>query len=92
MNRDDIHNLYRWQFESGRRLDNSVPEGWLPAIAVLCAGVAELLKGGATQGFHWMDIKEKHGMLSVSYSAPHALTEAIDALVDRAEAACRQVE
>mgnify|MGYP001162013975 CR=1 FL=1 len=90
MEREDIHRHYSWQFKAGRVVDNSVPDSWLSAISSLCTNVDVLIQGELREGFHWLDIKEKHGMLSVSYAAPSALTEAIDALVDAADTACRQ--
>lgn len=90
MEREDIHRHYSWQFKAGRVVDNSVPDSWLSAISSLCVNVDALLQGELRESFHWRDIKEKHGMLSVSYAAPGALTEAIDALVDAADTACRQ--
>lgn len=90
MRHDDIRHRYRWQFKTGRGVDNSVPDSWLSAISSLCANVDVLIQGELREGFHWLDIKEKHGMLSVSYAAPGALTDAIDALVDAADTACRQ--
>ena len=74
----------------GIGINNSVPDSWLSAISSLCANVDVLIQGELREGFHWLDIKEKHGMLSVSYAAPGALTDAIDALVDAADTACRQ--
>jgi len=82
MQHDDIRHRYRWQFKAGRVVDNSVPDSWLTAISSLCANVDALIQGELRESFHWLDIKEKHGMLSVSYTAPAALTDAIDALVD----------
>ncbi|MCG9078093.1 hypothetical protein [Laribacter hongkongensis] len=90
MEREDIHRHYSWQFKAGRVVDNSVPDSWLSAISSLCANVDALLQGELRESFHWLDIKEKHGMLSVSYAAPGTLTDAIDALVDAADTACRQ--
>lgn len=90
MQYDDIRHRYRWQFKIGRGVDNSVPDSWLSATSSLCANVDALIQGEFREGFHWLDIKEKHGMLSVSYAAPAALTDAIDALVDMADTACRQ--
>lgn len=90
MEREDIHRRYSWQFKAGRVVDNNVPDRWLPAIFSLCADIDALIQDELREGFHWLDIKEKHGMLSVSYAAPGALTEAIDALVDAADTACRQ--
>lgn len=90
MRHDDIRHRYRWQFKTGRGVDNSVPDSWLSDISSLCANVDVLIQGELREGFHWLDIKEKHGMLSVSYAAPGALTDAIDALVDAADIACRQ--
>lgn len=91
MEREDIHRRYSWQFKAGRVVDNNVPDRWLPAISSLCADIDALIQDELREGFHWLDIKEKHGMLSVSYAAPSALTDAIDALVDMADTACRQV-
>ena len=90
MEREDIHRHYSWQFKAGRVVDNSVPDSWLSAISSLCADVDALIQGEQRESFHWLDIKEKHGMLSVSYAAPGALTGAIDALVDVADTACLQ--
>lgn len=90
MEREDIHRHYSWQFKAGRVVDNSVPDSWLSAISSLCTNVDVLIQGELREGFHWLDIKEKHGMLSVSYAAPSALTDAINALVDMADTACRQ--
>jgi len=87
MEREDIHRHYSWQFKAGRVVDNSVPDSWLSAISSLCADVDALIQGEQRESFHWLDIKEKHGMLSVSYAAPGALTGAIDALVDVADTA-----
>lgn len=67
-----------------------MPDSWLSDISSLCANVDVLIQGELREGFHWLDVKEKHGMLSVSYAAPGALTDAIDALVDAADTACRQ--
>lgn len=90
MQHDDIRHRFRWQFKTGPGVDNSVPDSWLSAIFSLCANVDVLIQGELCEGFHWLDIKEKHGMLSVSYTAPAALTDAIDALVEAAGTACRQ--
>lgn len=90
MEREDIYRRYSWQFKAGRVVDNNVPDRWLPAISSLCADVDALIQDELREGFHWLDIKEKHGMLSVSYTVPGALTDAIDALVDMADTACRQ--
>lgn len=56
----------------------------------LCADIDALIQDELRESFHWLVIKEKYGMLSVSYAAPSALTEAIDALVNAADTACRQ--
>lgn len=90
MQHDDIRHRYGWQFKTGRGVDNSVPDSWLSAISSLCANVDVLIQGELREGFHWLDIKEKHGMLSVSYAAPSTLTDEIDALVDMADTACLQ--
>lgn len=92
MERDEIYHRYGWQFTPDRRIDNSVPDEWLPAIATLCAGVDKLIQDEQREGFHWLDIKEKRGQLAVDYVPPAALADAIDALVEAAESACRAVE
>jgi len=33
MRHDDIRHRYRWQFKTGRGVDNSVPDSWLSAIS-----------------------------------------------------------
>lgn len=88
MEKDDIYRLYGWQFAGGKGIDGNVPEAWLPVIATLCAKVAALVPEAQREGFHWQDIKEKHGKLAVTYSVPAALDGAVDALVDQAESAC----
>lgn len=88
MQKDDIYRHYGWQFASGKGIDGNVPEAWLPVIATLCAKVAALIPEAQRGGFHWQDIKEKHGKLAVTHDAPAALADAVDALVDQAESAC----
>lgn len=88
MKRDDILKLYHWQFRSGRKIDNSVPDRWLPAIAALCASVNELVDQDGREYFYWRDIKEKRGQLAVAYVAPAELITTIDALIDVTESAC----
>lgn len=92
MERDEIYHRYGWQFTADRRIDSSVPDEWLPAIASLCAGVDKLVQDELRKGFHWLDIKEKRGQLAVDYAPPAALADAIDVLVETAESACREIE
>jgi len=88
MQQDDIYRQYGWQFTSGRGIDSSVPEPWLPAIAGLCAQIAELIPKEQREMFQWQDIKEKHGTLAVTYHAPAGLDDAVAGLVEAAEVAC----
>lgn len=88
MQRDDIYRQYGWQFTRGRGIDSSVPEPWLPAIADLCAQIAELIPNEQREMFQWQDIKEKHGALAVTYHAPGDLDDAVADLVGTAEFAC----
>lgn len=88
MQRDDIYRQYGWQFTRGRGIDSSVPEPWLPAIAGLCAQIAELIPKEQRAMFQWRDIKEKHGALAVAYHAPAALADTVADLVEAVESAC----
>lgn len=92
MERDEIYHRYGWQFTADRRIDSSVPNEWLPAIASLCAGVDKLVQDKLREGFHWLDIKEKRGQLAVDYAPPAALADAIDVLIEAAESACSTIE
>lgn len=88
MQRGNIYRQYRWQFASGKGIDSSVPESWLPAITDLCAKVAVLIPEELREAFQWQDIKEKHGTLAVTYHSPSALDDAVASLVEAAESAC----
>lgn len=52
MRHDDIRHCYRWQFKTGRGVDNSVPDSWLSAISSLCANVDALIQGELREAFH----------------------------------------
>lgn len=88
MQRDDIYRQHSWQFASGRGIDSSVPESWLPAITDLCAKVAALIPEEQRAAFQWQDIKEKRGTLAVTYHASAVLEDAVASLVEAAESAC----
>ncbi|NHQ80297.1 hypothetical protein HA051_01685 [Chromobacterium vaccinii] len=91
MLRDEIYHQYSWQFTRVKGIDSSVPETWLPAIADLCAKVAELIPEEQREAFLWQDIKEKHGILAVTYHAPAGLDDAVASLVDAAASACNSL-
>lgn len=92
MNRIDLQNRFAWQFCSGRAIDHSVPEYWLPALTTMCAGIDAIVDQNDREYFYWRDIKEKHGHLAVDYAAPADLIDAIEALIAAAESACHEAD
>lgn len=54
-----LQNKFTYMFE-GPHIDLSFHRGWFPLFVKLCEDI-DMLLGGNTRGFHWIQLKEKFG-------------------------------
>lgn len=63
---DAIRARFPYQF-AGESIGTSVPKGWAPGFARLCADIDAAL-GDNKHGFHWIQLKEKFGSARFYYA------------------------
>lgn len=90
--RKGIMTRYQWQFCTGRPIDNSVPDAWLPVLVDLFASIDETIPPAERAAFYWLDIKEKHGGLAVDYVAPSSVDFDIESAIEMAIHSIEEIE